>query len=169
MTFKLNEIKARPIRGRIAQAVDIENATRKSTPSEVDAVDLAWRLARIFPEPAELTFVGSSPRNVFAAHRFTETMSGANRCRSGRNGADLVIIDWLEEVMQQNLRNPLFPITQVRILSGDGIFTSIIKKLRASTIDVTVVAYRETINHSLYHVVDRIVFLDDNYVIDRAA
>jgi len=156
-------MKTRQIRPfRTCLVVDLENATRSASPSRLAAETLHWRLSRVFVNPPDETFVASDPRNAFSSERYAELSHGGFRVRSGRNGADLAIIDYLEEVIERNQRHRKHQIGYVRILSGDGIFIPVIRKLRQVDIHVTVIGYRDTTNHGLYREANRLVLLDDS-------
>ena len=149
----------RPLRTSLV--VDIENITRSGAPSWHDAEIFHYRMTRIFGSPPEETFIASDPRNAFTSQRLAEKYHGGFRVRSGKNGADLAIIDFLDEIVDRNRRLRKQHVGFVRIASGDGIFIPAIRKLRASNVHVTVIGYRETTHHGLYRVADRVVLLDD--------
>jgi len=147
---------------RTSLAVDIENATRSGSPSPHEAEILHWRMSRVFPNPPDETFVASDPHNAFTSKRYAELSHGGFRVRSGKNGADLAIIEHLEGIIERNRRLHKHQIGYVRILSGDGIFIPVIRKLRQIDVHVTVIGYRENIHHSLYRVANRLVLLEDS-------
>jgi hypothetical protein len=146
---------------RISLLVDIENITRSAAPSWHDAEIFHYRMKRIFGSPPDETFIASDPRNAFTSERLAEKYHGGFRVRSGKNGADLAIIDFLDEIVDRNRRLRKQRIGFVRIASGDGIFIPAIQRLQACNVHVTVISYRETTHHGLYRVADRVVLLDD--------
>lgn len=147
---------------RTSLVVDIENATRSGSPSPHDAEILHWRISQVFVNSPDETFVASDPRNAFTSQRYAELSHGGFRVRPGRNGADLAIIEHLEGVIERNQRLRKHRIGYVRILSGDGIFIPVIRKLRHIDVHVTVIGYRDTTHHRLYREANRLVFLDDS-------
>lgn len=147
---------------RTTLVVDIENVTRSAMPSEHDAEIFHYRMTRLFGSLPDETFIASNPRNAFTSQRLAEKYHGGFRVRSGRNGADLAIIDYLDEVVERNRRFRKQRIGFVRIASGDGIFIPVIRRLRASDVHVTVISHRETTHHGLYRVADRVILLDDS-------
>jgi hypothetical protein len=148
-------------RGRSALAVDLENISRSGDLKESDADAWWWTLDMLFPKSAELSFVAVNPRNALAGSRFAQLANGALRCRSGKNGADLAIIEFLDEVGAINTRFPAQPITHLRLVSGDGIYVNSIRKLRLQGVHITLVGHRDSVHHKLHRVANRIVFLDD--------
>lgn len=154
---------------RTALAVDIENALKSSSPSEAEASHLAFELQRLFDFSPDLTIVAANPRNAFVAQQIIDLFHGSTRCRSGKNGADFAIIDWLEEIPSQNLRNPQRPVTHVYLVSGDGIFVTVVNRLRNAGVFVTVVAHRECLHRDLLRVANCTLFLGDSNAFEIAA
>ena len=149
-------------RGRSVLAVDLENISRSGKLQESDA-DAWWRtLERIFPNSAELSIVAVDPRNALAGSRFAKLANGSLRCRSGKNGADLAIIEFLDEVVATNTRFPERPITHVRLVSGDGIYVNSMRNLRLQGVHITLVSHRDCIHHLHHRVANKIVLLDDS-------
>lgn len=97
--------------------------------------------------PGDLTVVGSSHHNGFAARvAFPEATV---RWRSGRDGADLALIDALDEF-------DLGRFGRVVIGSGDGIFADVADRCRRQGVTVTVVARPTAIAHRLATVSDAV-------------
>jgi hypothetical protein len=80
---------------------------------------------------------------------------GARRVvRSGPNGADLALLDVLDEGVSDRFE-------EVVIASGDGIFTAAVSALAAGGVGTTVVGRRGTIAKSLQLAATRVLYLSD--------
>lgn len=142
-------------------AIDVENAARTGSLTTHDADVVHWRLALHFPDLPDLTLVAANPRNALVADRLRGLYFGALRCRAGKNGADLVIIEHLENLIDQNSRHPERPVTRVVLVSGDGIFARVVGQLRQHGIHVTVVAHSDTASRALMSAADAVVVFDN--------
>lgn len=146
---------------RTSLVIDIENVTRSSAPTLHAAESFHWRMSRMFGSPPDETFVASDPRNAFISQRLAELSHGGFRVRSEKNGADLAIVEYLEEIIERNQRHRKYPIGYLRIASGDGIYVPAIRKLRRIDVHVTVISYRQSTHHRLYEAANRMILLDD--------
>lgn len=119
---------------RALHLVDLENLAATPWMSEqVAQRAAAWYLAAAEYTEGDLVVVATSHRNGFAA---SMAFPGATvRCRSGRNGADLALLDAYDEF------NP-GRFSRLVVGSGDGIFTGLVAAARRTGLDVTVVTRR---------------------------
>jgi len=113
--------------------VDAENMAATPSPSGWDAELLRAGLERLVPD------FGSAQRIVACSHHAAPVISftfpGARHLwRSGRDGADLTLLD----VMENEHVNQRFG--RVTLCSGDGIFAASVARLGGEGVDVTVVA-----------------------------
>lgn len=119
--------------GRHLVLIDVENLAGTASPTgeEVEMVKAA--LMVVMPN------FGAAQRIVACSHRAAPTVAfafpGARHLwRSGPNGADLALLDVLEnEHVDQRFG-------RVTLCSGDGIFALSAARLAAAHVDVTVVA-----------------------------
>lgn len=73
--------------------------------------------------------------------------------RSGRDGADLALLDVLSE-------NVVDRFDRLVVASGDGIFTNVVAEIAADGVDVTVIGSRGHVARSLQMAASRVVYLD---------
>jgi hypothetical protein len=113
--------------------VDIENALSKPNFTTRDARMIRKFLTEtVSLKDHEQVTIGTSHINAFET---TRAWSNARvRYRSGPNGADLVLLDVLtNEGIEERF-------DEVVLVSGDGIFTDQVNRLRSLGINVTLVA-----------------------------
>ena len=89
--------------------------------------------------------------------------------RLAQDGADIALLQHLEQTVAQTSKSTETSISEVIIVSGDHIFEKAVKDLRQKGIFTTVVAYRKTLSRSLANVCNRIIYLDLNEVNEQAA
>lgn len=126
---------------RALHLIDLENLVGTATVSE-SAARIASDLYRQTSQysPGDLVVVASSHRNGFAARL---AFPGSTvRWRSGRNGADLALLDAVSEF-------DLDRFDRLVIGSGDGIFADLAHAARSGGIQVVVVSNRSALAGSL--------------------
>jgi hypothetical protein len=115
--------------------IDIENLAATASPTTQDVEMVKAALMLLVPD------FGTAQRIVACSHHAAPTVAfafpGARHLwRSGPNGADLALLDVLEnERVDQRFG-------RVTLCSGDGIFASSVARLAAARVDVTVVALK---------------------------
>jgi hypothetical protein len=113
--------------------IDIENLAGTPSPTRYDVRSVEAALMGALPD------FGTAQRIVACSHHAAEIVafeSPGGRClwRSGRNGADLVLLDVLEnEHVDERFG-------RVTLCSGDGIFANSVARLASAQVDVTVAA-----------------------------
>jgi hypothetical protein len=133
--------------------IDIENLAGAANPSFGEVRDVQGRYA------GRLTF-GAFDQVVVASSHLALLNAALGwpharyRVRSGRDGADLELLDvlWRENAMTR--------FTRVTIGSGDGIFADAADALVAAGIPVTVVSRRDSLSARLASAAGEVIYLD---------
>ena len=151
-------------------AIDIENVTCASRPNFLAAKYAADKINSILKiENSDLVVVAGSCGNALTVNYVAKRLHGQARYRNGKDGADIALLDHLEQTVQQCSKSTKTAISEVIIVSGDHIFSKTVKDFRLNGIYTTVMAYRKTLSHSLAKVCDRVIYLDLNEVNEQAA
>ena len=129
--------------------LDIENYCRKGDLSEQDVSAAKSRILDLIPLKAgDLLIIGTSHESNFTACCFA--WPGARvTLKRGHDGADMALI---EAARQLNLKS----FAAVILISGDGIFSSIVQGIRTSGIPVMVVANKTALSGKLSNAASRI-------------
>lgn len=135
--------RKRPAKKKLV-LVDVENCcgTPILTAERVAKTREALLSRQVFND-GDLVIVGTShPSNMFAA----KAGWSDSRCvmKRGRNGGDLAII----EAAKSHLDN-IDSFSEVVLLSGDGIFTNLVRDISLKGIRVTVASRIDSLNESL--------------------
>lgn len=135
--------RKRPAEKRLV-LVDVENCcgTPSLTAEGVARVKETLLSRGMFNE-GDLVIIGTShPSNMFAVKAGWDD----GRCvmKHGRNGGDIAII----EAAKSHLRN-IDSFSEVVLLSGDGIFTNLVRDFSLKGIRVTVASRIDSLNGSL--------------------
>jgi hypothetical protein len=115
--------------------IDAENMAATPSPTRQDLAMVKAAVMTVLPD------FGTAQRIVACSHHAAGAVSFAfpearHLWRSGRNGADLALLDVLEnERVDQRYG-------RVTICSGDGIFTASAARLARADVNVTVIALR---------------------------
>jgi len=132
------------VAGRTLHAVDAENLLGTATP-EPRAVRAGYfaYVAAVNEGPDDMWVVASS--HMCAKHLWFEWPGStrAFRVKSGLDGADLAIIDYLG--VPQNVNN----VDTIVIGSGDGIFTPVVRDLKRMGKQVIVVSRESALSGAL--------------------
>lgn len=127
--------------------IDIENIKGKAILTEEDAVAVKTEIESEFKiGESDLVLIGTSHKNNFLSAKLA--WPGAQHCfKPGHNGADIALIDAAEIHLAK-------PVTfqEVVLFSGDGIFTSLMRKVRENGIKGSVVSLANQINMNLANV-----------------
>lgn len=124
--------------------IDIENIKGKPILTEQDA---ATARAEIESEysigTSDLVLIGTSHKNNFLSAKYA--WPGAQHCfRPGHNGADVALIDAAEAHLAKPVR-----FQEVVLFSGDGIFTSLMRKVKEMGVKSSVISLANQINKNL--------------------
>ena len=150
--------------------IDVENATRSSRPNLARTDYLTAKIVSILKiEASDLVVVAGSCGNALVVNHVASQLHGQARYRNGKDGADIALLEHLDQTVQQSSRSKETSISEVIVVSGDHIFSRAVEDLRQKGISTTVVAYRNTLSHSLASVCDRVIYLDLNEVHEQAA
>ena len=141
---------------RSLAVIDIENllADTNPTPELIRLVEREFLLA------ADLS--SSSQKIVACSHHVAGRIVGAwqSPCkfewRSGRNGADLALIDYVNGLHNLN------EFGSIVIASGDSVFTNLAKQLRDQGYFVHVIARKRCLSRSLQNAANLVTFLPIN-------
>jgi hypothetical protein len=135
--------------------IDVENLAGTACPTPVE---LAWVEQRLHEVIADF---GDSQCVVACSHRAARTVAFAfpqalRRWRSGRDGADLALLDEMSDlrVMQRYGR--------VTLCSGDGIFAEPLATLAEAGIETSVVSMARSLSARLRLSARHVVALPDN-------
>jgi hypothetical protein len=138
---------------RTLHVVDIENLVGTATPSRGQVSEIQGRYV------ACLGFGADDQVVMAASHRALVNAAlgwphARYRVRSGRNGADLALLDVLlyEDVAAR--------FTHVAIGSGDGVFGQAAAILTARGVWITVVSRRDSLAVGLARAATNVVYLD---------
>ena len=150
--------------------IDLENAACSSRPNLVMADYFATKIVSILKiEVSDLVVVAGACGNALMVNHVASRLHGQARYRNGKDGADIALLQHLEQTVAQTSKSTETSISEVIIVSGDHIFEKAVKDLRKKGIFTTVVAYRKTLSRSLANVCNRIIYLDLNEVNEQAA
>jgi len=150
--------------------IDLENAACSSRPNFAMADYFATKIVSILKiEVSDLVVVAGACGNALMVNHVASRLHGQARYRNGKDGADIVLLQHLEQTVAQTSKSTETSISEVIIVSGDHIFEKAVKDLRQKGIFTTVVAYRKTLSRSLANVCNRIIYLDLNEVNEQAA
>ena len=138
---------------RTLHVVDIENLAGDPVPSFNLVSEVQGRyLARLGFGADDLVVMAASHRGLVDAA--LGWPHARYRVRSGKNGADLELIDVLEH------ENVAARFSHVVIGSGDGIFGHAAASLAARGVRITVVSRRGSLNSGLASIAGEVVYLD---------
>ena len=150
--------------------IDVENATRSPRLKISTTNFFIARVCSIFEISAsDLVVVAGSCGNALMVNHVASQLHGQARYRNGKDGADIALLEHLDQTVQQSSKSKETSISEVIVVSGDHIFSKAVEELRQKGISTTVVAYRNTLSHSLASVCDRVIYLDLNEVNEQAA
>jgi len=150
--------------------IDLENAACSSRPNFAMADYFATKIVSILKiEVSDLVVVAGACGKALMVNHVASRLHGQARYRNGKDGADIVLLQHLEQTVAQTSKSTETSISEVIIVSGDHIFEKAVKDLRQKGIFTTVVAYRKTLSRSLANVCNRIIYLDLNEVNEQAA
>ena len=151
-------------------AVDLENITQSAKPSLATSRREICKIREILDiKPSDLVVVAGSCGNALVVGEAATELHGQARCRKGKDGADLALLDDLYNLPKTCVRSRRSPITEIVIASGDHIFSRHVKVLRKSGIYTTVISYRESLSQALFEACDRVIYLDVNELQEQAA
>ena len=139
-------------RGRCLHLIDIENLTGSSSPTSEEVVDVRDRYLEQFFQEGDLVIMAASHH---AMRRAAFAWPDARKMqRSGRDGADLALIDVLvnEGVSEK--------FNTVMIGSGDGIFADVCTWLGMSSVMTIAVSNSRSISMKLRLAADKTIYLD---------
>ncbi len=139
--------------GRQLVLIDIENMVGAPLPTEEQVVDVTGRISAVCSNFDNAIRVVACSHLAAQIVRFAIPF-GLHRWRSGRNGADLELLD----VLENNRVDERFEA--VILCSGDGIFADAVSELAGRGVDVTVVAVRGHLSKRLRLAANRIVYLE---------
>lgn len=126
---------------RSLHLIDIENLTGSPSPTREDVrwYQLAYEALHVGPVDHVIVACShrAAPNVRFGWQR------GRHLWRSGKNGADLALLDVIAKERVAECFN------SVVLASGDGIFTDAVARLGAQGVDVTVVSRLESLSRSL--------------------
>ena len=150
--------------------IDLENAACSSRPNLARTDYLTAKIVSILKiEASDLVVVAGACGNALMVNHVASQLHGQARYRNGKDGADIALLEHLDQTVQQSSRSKETSISEVIVVSGDHIFEKAVKELRQKGISTTVVAYRKTLSRSLANVCNRIIYLDLNEVNEQAA
>jgi hypothetical protein len=138
---------------RALHVVDIENLAGAAVPSLdlVSEVQVRYVARLCFGADDQVVMAASHRGLIDAACGWPHARY---RVRSGKNGADLALIDVLEH------ENVAARFSHVVIGSGDGIFGQTALGLANRGVRITVVSRRGSLHHNLASIASDIIFLD---------
>ena len=142
-------------------AFDLENAAHTGLVCVDWAVDAAYLLSTTLGlKEYDLVFVAGGKQNLWPVTRVAEIMHGQARIRAGADGADLALVDALEQMPVGAIESERTPITEVVIISGDGIFTEVAREYVTRGLDVVVVSRTGQLHRDLESVASRVFLMD---------
>lgn len=146
--------KKRIRQGRRLVLVDIENLAGGADlgPTSVTAWHDDLAASGLVRGGDQVVLAGSHHAMQVAA--FAWPGQPLRKVRSGPDGADLALLDHLDDTVVQRFDS-------VVIVSGDGIFTSAVAPLTSQGVIVTVAARTETLSARLRLAATHVVFLSD--------
>ena len=124
--------------------IDIENIKGKAVLTEEDAIVARAEIENKYAiGNYDLVLIGTSHKNNFLSAKFA--WPSVQHCfKPGHNGADIALINAAEE----HLSKP-GAFQEVVLLSGDGIFTKLMCKVRQMGIKGRVISLADQINKDL--------------------
>ena len=134
--------------------VDAENLLGTSDPTEGEARWLHGRLLNHLEGGIETHFEVACSHRAARAVRFG-FLTGRHCWRSGKDGADLALIDVLR------LENIGDRFTRVVVASGDGIFAEYIAELASHGVECTVISRHESLSRRSALAAHKVVYLAD--------
>ena len=142
-------------------ACDLENLAGQAAVSANVGIGIAYILQDVLHlEPDDLVVTGGGTHNAFAVGEVSKILHGQTLCRGGHNGADLALIDHLDRIPSASITSLSAPINEVIIGSGDGIFTSVVRRLQNQGLLVTCIAYSRALHPSLELACDKVIRLE---------
>ena len=142
-------------------AFDLENLAGQAAVSANTGIGIAYILQDILHlEPDDLVVTGGGIHNAFAVSEVSKILHGQTLCRGGHNGADLALIDHLDRIPSASITSHSAPIYEVIIGSGDGIFTSVVRRLQNQGLLVTCIAYSRALHPALELACDKVIRLE---------
>ncbi len=142
-------------------AVDLENIAHSAIVDVGWAVDAAYLLSTTLGlKEYDHTVVGGGTQNWEAVARVAKIMHGQPRIRAGADGADLALIDALEQMPVGAIESKRMPITEVVVMSGDGIFTEVVREYVTRGLDVVVVSRTGQLHRDLESAASRVFLMD---------
>lgn len=142
-------------------AVDLENLAATGLVDVDWAIDFAYLLSTTLDlKEYDLTYVAGGTQNWEAVTRVAEILHGQPRIRKGADGADLTLLDALEQMPVTAIESERTPITEVVIMSGDGIFTQVVREYVTRGLDVVVVSRKGQLSRALESAASRVFLMD---------
>jgi len=142
-------------------AVDLENVAHTAIVDVEWAVDAAYLLSTTMHlDERDLVYVAGGPQNLEAVARVARIMHGQARIRAGVDGADRTLIEVLDETPTSAIESGRTPITEVVVMSGDGIFAPVAQRYATRGLDVVVVSRTDQLSGDLEAVASRVVLVD---------
>ena len=142
-------------------AVDLENLAATGLVDVDWAIDFAYLLSTTLDlNEYDLTYVAGGTQNWEAVTRVAEILHGQPRIRKGADGADLTLLDALEQMPVTAIESERTPITEVVIMSGDGIFTQVVRDFVTRGLDVVVVSRKGQLSRALESAASRVFLMD---------
>lgn len=134
---------------RQLRLVDLENLAGSSVVTIDNATEVAQRLQGVLPlGAADLQAVATAHISGFAAK--AAFPGAAVRWRSGKDGADLALLDYAGEL-------PLSNFDELVVASADGIFAGLISEAKAAGLAVTLVADPARASRHLLSLADAVI------------
>jgi hypothetical protein len=142
-------------------AFDLENAAASGLVDVNWAIDAAYLLSTTLDlDEDDLTYVAGGPQNLEAVVRVAQIMHGQARIRVGADGADLALLDALEQMPDTAIESERRPIKELVVISGDGIFTQVVLNYVARGLDVVVVSRTGQLSRDLESAASRVFLMD---------
>lgn len=142
--------------GRKLVVVDIENVVGGAAINKTDVAAAKRRLlAAISIGEYDQIVIGTSHVGLMPVGSVWPGLRYV--IRSGRNGADLALLEVLDEDIACRFR-------YVVVVSGDGIFTDAVAALGREGVDVTVVGTRNSVSRRLVLAASHVIYLDDDTI-----
>ena len=142
-------------------AVDLENAAATALVDVDWAIDFAYLLSTTLDlKEYDLTYVAGGKQNWDAVTRVAEILHGQPRIRKGADGADLTLLDALEQMPVTAIESERTPIIEVVVMSGDGIFTQVVRDFVTRGLDVVVVSRKGQLSRDLESAASRVFLMD---------
>ncbi len=148
-------------RTRRLVAVDLENIAHQAIVDVEWAVDAAYLLSTTLGlKEYDASFIGGGPGNWEAVARVAKIMHGQPRIRAGADGADLALVDALKHMPVGAIESKRMPITQVVVMSGDGVFTEVVRDYVTRGLEVVVVSRTGQLHRDLGSAASRVFLMD---------